>query len=376
MNFMYTLIIAVVIVFQTLAVPLPYDQILLHDQSDLNQYHVSDQDYEWLQDDDQNSGDDQYMENLLRMMEANNTDLVDIEMIDDVTPTKYRRSVELRQIVGKSVNYDDGKAFDMLVQLNKYFLGAQDNRAYFSQLYVAITNNALKALDGTLPQKGISFKNETWVRMLIGNFADYYRHALYDQESGNIVKVPRSWRAAFQYAQTDHLSIIQHLLLGVNAHINHDLAFSVNDSLRLHSEHHRHDYQEYNKLVYITAKPLIESLVKLYTRDLVNLPPVITSILDRIFTQFLAIWRNIAWHHGSAFASSNLRSNEDTSGSSYSICGHRCQEKHYKTLHQVADVYTFIFKSIFTGPILKLIRSIEGQYPVQTFCKYNPWNLC
>ncbi|KAI3646455.1 hypothetical protein MP228_009383 [Amoeboaphelidium protococcarum] len=373
MKFTYTSIIVLLLVFKTLAAPLHYDQLLLQDQSNLNDLQASDQDYEWLQDDDQNSGDDQYIKNLLKMMEAN-TDLVDIDMVDDMTPTEYRRSEELRQIVGKSVNYDYNKAFDMLVQLNKYFMQAQDNRAYFSQLYVAITTNALKALDGTLPQKGISFKNETWVRMLIGNFADYYRHALYQQESGDFDKVPRSWRAAFQYAQTDHLSIIQHLLLGVNAHINHDLAFSVNDSLRLHSEHHRHDYQEYNKLVYITAKPLIESLVKLYTRDLVKLPSVITSILDRIFTQFLALWRNIAWRHGSAFASVSLSS--DTSDNSHFICGHRCQEKHRRTLHQVADIYTFIFKRIFSGPVLKLIKSIEGQYPVQTFCKYNPWKLC
>lgn len=178
MKFTYTSIIVLLLVFKTLAAPLHYDQLLLQDQSNLNDLQASDQDYEWLQDDDQNSGDDQYIKNLLKMMEAN-TDLVDIDMVDDMTPTEYRRSEELRQIVGKSVNYDDNKAFDMLVQLNKYFMQAQDNRAYFSQLYVAITTNALKALDGTLPQKGISFKNETWVRMLIGNFADYYRHALY-----------------------------------------------------------------------------------------------------------------------------------------------------------------------------------------------------
>ena len=36
-------------------------------------------------------------------------------------------------------------------------------------------------------------------------------------------EVPRCWRAAFDVAGDSHLMIVQHLLLGINAHVNHDL---------------------------------------------------------------------------------------------------------------------------------------------------------
>ena len=36
-------------------------------------------------------------------------------------------------------------------------------------------------------------------------------------------QVPACWRAAFDVADDSHLMIVQHLLLGVNAHVNHDL---------------------------------------------------------------------------------------------------------------------------------------------------------
>src|SRR6185436_1404466 len=38
---------------------------------------------------------------------------------------------------------------------------------------------------------------------------------------------PRCWQAAWDVAGDANLLIVQHLLLGINAHVNHDLALSV-----------------------------------------------------------------------------------------------------------------------------------------------------
>src|SRR5262245_15303889 len=47
-----------------------------------------------------------------------------------------------------------------------------------------------------------------------------------DARTGRIA-VPRCWQATWDVAGDDHLLIAQHLLLGANAHINHDLALAV-----------------------------------------------------------------------------------------------------------------------------------------------------
>ncbi len=53
-------------------------------------------------------------------------------------------------------------------------------------------------------------------------FADYYVLALTGE-----VAPPRCWAAAWDVADDHSLLIAQHLLLGINAHVNHDLALTV-----------------------------------------------------------------------------------------------------------------------------------------------------
>ncbi len=55
-------------------------------------------------------------------------------------------------------------------------------------------------------------------------FAGYYLRA----RSGE-GPVPRCWRAADDVAADPDLVVVQHLLLGINAHVNHDLAQAVVD---------------------------------------------------------------------------------------------------------------------------------------------------
>jgi len=56
-------------------------------------------------------------------------------------------------------------------------------------------------------------------------FANRYFSALCAHVSGE--KTPRSWRLAFVAASSSRPTIIQHLLLGVNAHINYDLGLAA-----------------------------------------------------------------------------------------------------------------------------------------------------
>ncbi len=63
--------------------------------------------------------------------------------------------------------------------------------------------------------------NDTFLRRYVEAFDANERRA----------PVSECWRAAFDAAADRRLSVVQHLLLGVNAHINFDLPIAVNDAI-------------------------------------------------------------------------------------------------------------------------------------------------
>lgn len=66
-----------------------------------------------------------------------------------------------------------------------------------------------------------SFEDPEWVERWDEAFAQLYLDALDARIAGDLKKVPRPWRLAFD-APAD-LPPLRHLLLGMNAHVNYDL---------------------------------------------------------------------------------------------------------------------------------------------------------
>lgn len=99
-----------------------------------------------------------------------------------------------------------------------------DQRQTFLRCYQAMTNNMLSAI-----QDG-EFEDGEWVETLLEHFASYYFHALYSFENLK-TEVPLVWRQAFDAAAKAHISPLQNLILGVNAHINYDLVLALADVL-------------------------------------------------------------------------------------------------------------------------------------------------
>jgi len=58
-------------------------------------------------------------------------------------------------------------------------------------------------------------------------FGNLYREALAFHEAGQRSAVPGAWRQSFDACRFRRTSVFQDLLLGINAHINHDLAHAV-----------------------------------------------------------------------------------------------------------------------------------------------------
>lgn len=90
---------------------------------------------------------------------------------------------------------------------------------YFASLYLGMTRS-VKASLGTG-----QFLDDSRMEQLVVVFAQRYLHALDTWRSG--VRPTESWNVAFYQGKLDQITVVQHLLLGMNAHINLDLGIAA-----------------------------------------------------------------------------------------------------------------------------------------------------
>jgi hypothetical protein len=103
--------------------------------------------------------------------------------------------------------------------IERRFRERHDRRGVFATAYLHITRSILRRLDAG------GFEDPAWVRSYLVAFANLYREALLGYEAG--AAVPKAWRMAFDVARAGTGLVVQHLVLGINAHINHDLALAL-----------------------------------------------------------------------------------------------------------------------------------------------------
>jgi len=98
-------------------------------------------------------------------------------------------------------------------------IAAGSRTGFFAALYRQITVGVARAIDG-----GVFDDGERMSR-LDAAFANRYLEALHTWQTGG--EPSRSWRTAFQACEQHQPVLVQHLILGVNAHINLDLAVAA-----------------------------------------------------------------------------------------------------------------------------------------------------
>lgn len=173
-----------------------------------------------------------------------------------------------------------------------------DRRVIFLSCYTLMTGNMLIAV-----RKG-EFQDAEWVTTLIHHFADYYFNALdaYDSSAGSL---PAVWRLTHDAAVDQETKVLQNLLLGVNAHINYDLALAVTDLLELEwpdlSENEREvryiDYCYVNKIIAETIDSVQDQVVERYS-PIMDVVDIAFGPMDEWFTsQMVNHWRDEAWQH-------------------------------------------------------------------------------
>ncbi len=105
---------------------------------------------------------------------------------------------------------------DTAATLREIALASTDSRGYFAAMYARVTTRIADSIDSG------HFDDGQRMDRFATAFADYYVLALQGE-----VTPPRCWTAAWEVADDKKLLVVQHLLLGINAHVNHDLALTV-----------------------------------------------------------------------------------------------------------------------------------------------------
>ncbi len=102
------------------------------------------------------------------------------------------------------------------------FVAAGDRRGYFAGMYRAVT---ARIRDGLAQDE---FDDGPRMERFDVLFARRYLDACSGWERGTAV--PSSWKLAFDASERTDRLVLQHLLLGINAHINFDLGLAAVDA--------------------------------------------------------------------------------------------------------------------------------------------------
>jgi hypothetical protein len=170
-----------------------------------------------------------------------------------------------------------------------------DQRAVFLRCYSMMTANMLEAIaEGR-------FQDQEWVERLLHRFADYYFDALACFDCGD--PVPPVWRDVHEAAAADKIHVLQHLLLGVNAHINYDLVLTLEDMLRpewngLTEADRQRRYADHclvNAIIGETIDRVQDEVVEQYAPRMDWVDKLLGRWDERILLHLISSWREGVW---------------------------------------------------------------------------------
>lgn len=98
---------------------------------------------------------------------------------------------------------------------------ARDPRCVFCRAYASLTH----VLADAVPRAG--FRDQAWVTQLALVFAEYYLRALRERDEGTLHR--GAWATVFAASERGKTSVLEELVLGMTAHIVHDLPLALCD---------------------------------------------------------------------------------------------------------------------------------------------------
>jgi len=128
-----------------------------------------------------------------------------------------------------------------------------------------------------------------WDAEVIPTFAEYYLDAYAAWTRGRHHRVDPAWRIAFE-ARPDRLLCTQLIFLGINAHVNNDLAFMIED---MGGRYLYPDHRHVDDVLAYRARPVVYPEIQ---RDLC--PGLFAETIPATADVDITAWRELAWVNG------------------------------------------------------------------------------
>jgi hypothetical protein len=125
-----------------------------------------------------------------------------------------------------------------------------------------------------------------WDTRVIPTFAGYYLDAYAAWRRGDLHAVDPAWRITFR-ANPDRLTCTQLLYLGINAHVNNDLAFVIED---LGQRYTYPDHKHVDDVLAVRTRPVVYPEIQ---RDLC--PGLFSEVVPPTADRDIFAWRQLAW---------------------------------------------------------------------------------
>jgi Family of unknown function (DUF5995) len=173
-----------------------------------------------------------------------------------------------------------------------------DHNAVFSLAY-ARTTQMVAAVERADPS---FFSDNPWLNHYDAVFADFYFDAWNSwRRTGN---APRAWEIAFRAADRRSASAAGNLLLGLSAHVNRDLPFTLYaiGLVAPDGTSRKADHDRVNQILNKVISPLLDEVTARYDPS-ARVVPGIGSLGDFLEFQALPTWRETAWRNAELLAS-------------------------------------------------------------------------
>lgn len=178
---------------------------------------------------------------------------------------------------------------DGLVSLERGFLRANDNRAAFASAYVESTQ-----MIGSWLQSG-RFHNHGHIDRYVVAFGNLYREALLDFEE-RPADAPRCWSIAFDAARSNHCSVVQALMLGINAHVNHDLPLAmIHADVDFECRSHTRDHALLNDALQAASPRVRKRVMETHPMGALAKSRFVGRFVDLLTTTMFRVARGNAW---------------------------------------------------------------------------------
>jgi len=193
-----------------------------------------------------------------------------------------------------------------------------DKRAIFLRLYYIMTLEVHAAVNGLGEYRGKTvFLDPEWIRTLSGRFASLYFRSL-DADSSGAAPPGRAWTQAHAAALSPRSTVVQNALLGINAHVNNDLAQAIAANLDPGDlkdypklQLRKFDHDQVNNLLLRTLEPIQGVLAHDYAPGVAIADRLLGRLDERLSEVVLTHYRERVWWDALAYAAATLDDDKD-----------------------------------------------------------------